>query len=298
MDDQLKKHSLGFWQLAEPPSIQDLGLYYANSYYQNQKSNYRHSYSEFEKEVLLKKINRHLDKALSIAAEAIGSRALDVGCGEGFVLRELRDRGFQVTGIDFSVAGVQRMNPDLARFVEQGEIDQVLRKYVQNRRVFDLIWVDHVLEHVLDPATLLAHLRTLLANSGVMVVSVPNDGTRFQEKLLEKGIIQSRWWIAPPDHISYFTLESLEALARANGFESRSPEGSFPIDWFLAHPGSNYVEDTSAGPGAHFARLFIEHEIENSGERKNLTNRFYEALADLGLGRNLVTFLVKAQSSF
>jgi hypothetical protein len=37
---------------------------------------------------------------------------------------------------------------------------------------------------------------------------VPNDGSEYQEGLLRDGLIDRRFWIAIPDHMSYFTSDS------------------------------------------------------------------------------------------
>jgi hypothetical protein len=89
--------------------------------------------------------------------------------------------------------------------------------------------------------------------------------------------------------MSYFTAGTLRAAAEAAGWEAAEIMGDFPIDFFLAHPGSNYVDNPENGPGAHQARLLLETLIGASGH--GAANRFYAALADVGLGRNLTAFL-------
>jgi len=40
---------------------------------------------------------------------------------------------------------------------------------------------------------------------------------------------------------------------------------SFPIDWFLMHPGSNYIADPAAGKAAHRARMAIDLTLAEKG---------------------------------
>lgn len=209
-DARLRRHALGFWELAHKPSPQELAAYYANTYYQNQSSSYRKSYSALE---------------AKIAA------------------------------------------------AEQHE----------------LVWLGNVLEHVLDPVGLLQSLRQLVSPGGLLVVTVPNDGSAYQEALLGSGAIPERFWIAVPDHISYFTADSLRHTTAATGWQCLALQGDFPIDLFLAHPSSNYVSDRGRGPAAHHARLQLEQLIGQAG--LDPANRFYNALADVGLGRNLTAYL-------
>jgi hypothetical protein len=147
----------------------------------------------------------------------------------------------------------------------------------------------NVLEHVLDPIALLESLQGLTTNLGLLVVTVPNDGSKFQEWLYESKAIPNRWWIAPPDHISYFTPKTLQRTANATGWDCLAIQADFPIDIYLAHSGSNYVTDKANGALAHQARLQLERLIFDSGLRS--ANEFFSALASVGLGRNVTAFM-------
>ena len=289
-DSRLRRNALGYLEVAQPPTREELEKYYARSYYQSERGNYRHDYPPpHELAVKLLRVEQRVAQALELRRSEEPGCVLDVGCGEGFVLAALQSMGWEVSGIDFSVAGVKRQNPQVAKCVEQGDVFELLEQRVASGDVYDLIWLGNVLEHVLDPVNLLRSLRQLVSDDGVLVVTVPNDGNDYQEQLLEDGLITSRWWIAIPDHISYFTVESLKAISKETGWECASILADFPIDLFLAHPGSNYVEDPALGPDAHNARLRLEELIGKAGS--NAANCLYAALADVGLGRNITGFL-------
>lgn len=191
--------------------------------------------------------------------------------------------------MDFSVAGVEAMNQGMADRVVQGDLFDLLHARIASGQTYDIVWLGNVLEHVLDPIELLISLRGLLVPGGLLVATVPNDGSAYQEALLEAGAIDRRFWVAIPDHLSYFTAESLRASAAATGWDTLDILGDFPIDWFLAHPGSNYVDDPARGRDAHIARLRLEALIGAAGPEA--ANHFYSALASVGLGRNLTAFL-------
>lgn len=288
-DRRLRRNPLGFWELAQKPQPQELAAYYASTYYQNQSANYRKSYSALETEVINLRIALRAAQVAALTGRTSPGSMLDVGCGEGFVIRHFRSLGWQVAGIDFSRAGVEHTNPDCAKLVEQGDVFQLLEAKIAAAEQHDLVWLGNVLEHVLEPVGLLQSLRQLVSPDGLLVVTVPNDGSAYQEALLGSGAIPERFWIAVPDHISYFTAESLRNTAVVTGWQCLAMHGDFPIDLFLAHPGSNYVADRSRGPAAHQARLQMEQLIGQAGH--DLANRFYTALADVGLGRNLTAYL-------
>ncbi len=288
-DPRLRRHEFGFLEVVDRPTSEALSEYYAQAYFQNAaSSSFRRSYSEEELEVIELRIAQKALQARTLLSDDQSGSLLDVGCGEGFVLKFFDRLGWQVQGIDYSCAGVQQVNPDYVGHVEQGDVFDLLEARIASERQYDLVWLGNVLEHVLDPVSLLQSLRRLVAPNGLLVVTVPNDGTPYHEELYAKGAIPDRFWIAMPDHLSYFTADSLRRTAEATDWDCLAIQGDFPIDLFLAHEGSNYVADRSQGPAAHRARLTLERLIGQAGIEAS--NRFYAALADVGFGRNLTAF--------
>ncbi|MDA4848648.1 class I SAM-dependent methyltransferase [Hoeflea poritis] len=288
-DPRLQRHELGFLEVADKPSAAELAAYYRNTYFQNEKGNYRTVYPPEELEVIGLRIEQRRAWALELLGRERPGSILDVGCGEGFVLAAFESLGWQVEGIDFSRAGVEAMNPAIADRVEDGDLFSILERRIAEGERHDLVWLANVLEHVLEPVDLLELLHRLVKPGGMLVVTVPNDGNAFHDELLESCAIADRFWIAIPDHMSYFTAESLKRTAEATGWDCRDMQADFPIDLFLAHEGSNYVRDRSKGPAAHSARLQLERLIGAAGVAA--AGRFYSALADVGLGRNITAFL-------
>ncbi len=288
-DRRLRRHELGFLELADKPDEEALAQYYKDKYYQLASGSYRNAYTKNELDAVRSRIALRAARALALKNNSTPGRLLDVGCGEGFVLASFAEQGWAVSGIDFSRAGVDSMNPGVAAHVEQGNLFELLDRYIRTGQRYDLVWLGNVLEHVLEPVVLLKALRDLLADGGLLVVVVPNDGNDYHEELFADGAIPERFWIAIPDHVSYFTADSLRRTAISTGWSVRDLQGDFPIDFFLAHEGSNYVTDGTKGPAAHAARLRLERLIGQAGPEA--ANRFYSALADVGLGRNLVAYL-------
>jgi hypothetical protein len=146
--------------------------------------------------------------------------------------------------------------------------------------------------HVLDPVVLFGQLKACMTPEGVCAVTVPNDGSPWQEHLLAAGALPRRFWIAIPDHISYFTADSLRRLGEATGWACRRVIAEFPIDWFLANPAANYVKDPSKGPGAHATRIAVDAVLSHQPMARVLD--LLESLAAVGMGRQLTAFFTPA----
>jgi SAM-dependent methyltransferase len=118
-------------------------------------------------------------------AEAFPSRApasllvLDIGCGNGSQLAlPLAREGFQVTGIDPDAASITRAmqiakDVPTARFLcaPVAEIGD---------RVFDVVILSEVLEHVAEPREVLQEGVRHLGMDGVVIVTTPNGYGEFE----------------------------------------------------------------------------------------------------------------------
>jgi 2-polyprenyl-3-methyl-5-hydroxy-6-metoxy-1,4-benzoquinol methylase len=290
IDPRLRYNELGFLEVADPPSPDELKAYYAEAYYQTEQSGFQKEYSEQEIAHLNLKIAQKASMASRLSGNKPPGSFLDVGCGEGFALAWFAAKGWNIEGIDYSVAGLEAMNPAVLPYVESGDLFEILDRRISGGKRHDLIWLNNVLEHVLDPIGLLRSLRQLVAPDGMLVVTVPNDGSIYQEFLLKSDRIPHRFWIAIPDHLSYFTYESLAKIVEFCGWKCNEIIAEFPIDFFLLHPGSNYVRDRAHGSLAHQARIAMDLML---GEHHSVDkiNDFYAALARIGLGRDLTAFI-------
>lgn len=289
MDQRLKKHSLGFWEIAAKPTSQELQQYYADKYYQEAKGSYELEYTKDELRYFRAKLEQR-SVVLNHHLSSLSSRTLlDVGCGEGYTLAFFREQGWTVKGIDFSSAGVESKNPACKDVLATGDIFELLQAEMATGRTYDVVWLQNVLEHVIDPLDLLKSLRTLVSPGGLAVVTVPNDCSITQRGALAHQHIDNAFWVAPPDHLTYFDHASLTSAANKTGWDCVEMLGDFPVDWFLFHPGSNYVRDKSAGKAAHKARVQIENIIHEQPIEDVL--RFWSATAKLGIGRDITAFL-------
>jgi hypothetical protein len=112
----------------------------------------------------------------------------------------------------------------------------------------------------------------------------------MQEAALAGNHVDHPYWVAPPEHLSYFDTQSLLKTVNATGWKCTEMISDFPVDWFLFNVGSNYISNRLIGKSVHKARVQIETVINRQPVDRVLA--FWSAAAQLGLGRNITAFLV------
>jgi 2-polyprenyl-3-methyl-5-hydroxy-6-metoxy-1,4-benzoquinol methylase len=305
LPDTLRLNEFGFYEIKQKPTPDELREYYAKRYYQENLTTYQPTYPPEELEHIEGKLRlRHwvLENlppaagyvATSAPVEPTAAKSfLDIGCGEGWALAYFARLGWQVLGVDFSSFSLEKFQPGLRDRLRTGDLYEEVQKLSAESRTFDVLWLDNVLEHVLDPAALLRLCRTLVAPGGVLIVDVPNDFSALQEYLLDTGKIDRPFWVVLPDHLSYFTQNGLRNLAEATSWRVSKIIGDQPIDLNLLNPLTNYVMDRSLGGAAHRARLDQDNFLLRTASLPAVA-AYYEALAGVGLGRSIVAFLQPA----
>ena len=292
--DTLRLNEFGFYEIKDKPTPEALRAYYAQRYYQENLTTYQAAYPPEELEHLEGKLRlrHHVAEQLRPAGAAPGA-FLDIGCGEGWALAYFQRQGWDVLGLDFSSYSLEQFHPELRGRLRPGDVYEELEKLRGEGRTFDLLWLDNVLEHVLDPAELLRRCRALIAPGGVLVVDVPNDFSALQQHLLDSGKIDRPFWVVLPDHLSYFNPTGLRNLANATGWHVAKVIGDQPIDLNLLNDCTNYVMHREAGKAAHQARVEQDNLLLRTASLPAVA-AYYEALAGVGLGRSIVAFLQPA----
>jgi 2-polyprenyl-3-methyl-5-hydroxy-6-metoxy-1,4-benzoquinol methylase len=150
---------------------------------------------------------------------------LDMGCGEGFVLREAREYGFNPYGLDIA-KNLSSENADNNFFI--GNIFEA--KYPDD--YFSVIYMDSVLEHILTPIETLKELKRILKPGGVLFLIVPNEDSLMNSyiKTLYTLTFQSNKYgkIKPfvsPYHVQGFNPISLRTALKNVQFNSIEIKG-------------------------------------------------------------------------
>jgi len=146
-----------------------------------------------------------------------GRRVLEVGCAGGHVTRHLADRGNEVVGIELDPTAAEHAR-QFATAVHVADLDDTLPSSLVDGE-FDVVVLGDVLEHLRDPAVVLADAVSVLGPAGRLVVSVPNVAHIDVRMMLLAG----EWHyqdvgVLDRTHLRWFTRESLRALLADVGF--------------------------------------------------------------------------------
>lgn len=296
LNDKVLKNIYGFFELSDKPSETELQDYYKNKYYQESKSTYSRSYSN--EEIIY--FNNKLEQKYQILIEqgildATNKRFLDIGCGEGWGLSFFQKRGWNVKGLDHSVHGCKTHNPEMLKFLDEGDPIQSLKRLGSEGQRYDVLWLDNVLEHLIDPLGMLEYCLALLSNEGLLVIEVPNDFSVVQKELLSNGNVKEPFWIVSPDHISYFNSDGLIELCKTAGLNCVDMISDYAIDFDLFNSYSNYKTKPEVGKESHNARVKVENLLHNISIEK--TNKLYRLYAEMGIGRQITGFFKRSEKA-
>jgi SAM-dependent methyltransferase len=137
---------------------------------------------------------------------------LDVGCGPGWLLDRLRERGWRTRGTERSAEAAQYARDVLHLDVRAEDIEDVAK----DGGTYDAVIIWHVAEHLPRPADVLREVADLLRPGGVLVVAVPNFGSP------EARVARSHWFhLDVPRHLFHFTPATLTSLLAECGFATR-----------------------------------------------------------------------------
>jgi SAM-dependent methyltransferase len=187
---------------------------------------------------------------------------LDVGSGSYGVLHLLRDVGFtRLLGVDPYIDGDSGAGPELR--IRRAHLHDVDGAY-------DLVVMNHSLEHMPDHAGVLRHVHRVLEPGGVLLVRTPVAAASWREFGTD--------WVEldAPRHLMVHTTTSMRTLAEACGFvvervvhDSSAAElwGSlqYRMDIALTEPRS-YGVDPAASP-------FSAREVRAMERRVRAMNR-------------------------
>lgn len=143
----------------------------------------------------------------------VRNRLLEVGCAAGLFLARAGQDGWQCSGVEVlpEVARLARQNRSLdvhtGELVDAGFPDEE----------FDVVYMNEVIEHIVDPVALMREVHRVLRPGGVALLRTGN--ARSWSARLRGG----RWHyyrFGGPFHIRFYSPRAARSLAGAAGFAS------------------------------------------------------------------------------
>lgn len=204
----------GLIYLKSPPKKNELEKYYSESYYKSSWLETLHS------RFVIKLKSREIAKIKS------GGRILDLGCGRGDFLLEMKKLGWNTFGVDTSEVACALAKARVKENVYNHELKNC--NFPDN--FFDVITTWHVLEHISNPNQILQEINRILKNDGLIILEVPNI-----DNLIFRLTRECYFALDVPLHICNFSFPTLKTLLEKNGFtilRTDFPILSFPLSVF------------------------------------------------------------------
>jgi SAM-dependent methyltransferase len=200
---------------------------------------------------------------------------MDVGCGDGSFLKHMQSQGVRVLGVEASRAFA-------AEAREAGF--EIIEGYVQSdtqltSETFDLFASRQVFEHLEDPVDVLTGIRKALNPGAVGLIEVPNGARALSLK---------RFYEFFPDHIQYYSVNSLVGLATEVGLNVIECTPSFGDDYLEL-----WVRNENSLIPCFESMVRERHRICDSlsAKIKDLANAGTRPVAVWGCGAKTLTIL-------
>jgi SAM-dependent methyltransferase len=163
--------------------------------------------------------------AAHVARRGVPALALDLGCGDGGQLGWLGSHAREIYGSDYNLLRLHRASvaaPQACIYMAD------ILNYPVRDGTFDLIFFNHVLEHIPDDAAALAQAYRILKPGGLMLLGVPNEGAWFWQQAyrLQPAVLKAS------DHVHFYTADALAQKCRTTGFDVAHVEH---IGWGVPH---------------------------------------------------------------
>jgi SAM-dependent methyltransferase len=139
-------------------------------------------------------------------------RLLDVGTGSGEFLKLMRDKGWDVSGVEYAkatsayareISGLNVLTKDL--------LDTHF-----NSDYFDLITLWDSLEHLYLPKETLVEIYRILKPDGLLVIAIPNIDN------LAANVFKNSWYTNVPRHLYQFSPRTIRVLLEQQNFKVTS----------------------------------------------------------------------------
>ncbi len=152
-------------------------------------------------------------------------KVLDVGCGDGsFAVLVKQKYNAETWGIEYVQKEAEKAGKILDKSLA-GPCENHISSLPDN--YFDVIFFNDVLEHLVDPYTVLETIRTKLSPNGIIIASIPN--IRYFKVLtalfLKKDWRYEAYGVMDKTHLRFFTKKSMVRMFDEAGYNCKTVKG-------------------------------------------------------------------------
>lgn len=174
-------------------------------------------------------------KILALISKLGVHRILDLGSGNGALCKQLKDLGYDVTGVEPDQKGIKisrKAYPEI-KFYNFGVGDDP-GFLLSDEQPFEVVISTEVIEHLFAPHQLIKYAGAVLQENGYLILSTPYHG---YIKNLAISIL-NKWdfhftALRYGGHVKFFSRSTLTKLLNQNGFDvvGFSGVGRIPYLW-------------------------------------------------------------------
>lgn len=284
--EKVRKNEYGFYELKNKPTAKEQEENFVEEYYQKEEGGHEKVYPSEALEFFENKASQREYVIRKIIGSNRKLKVLDIGCGEGYLLKHFMDGGNEVCGIDFSRYGIENNNPEVIPFFIQGDCYKVLQDLIDQKKKFDVVNTDDTLDMVQDPEKLLGLIKQVTNKNGVIACKISNNYSDFQLQLLKDGIVSKEFWLDEKGHPIYFNKNGFVKYFEKNGFKCLGVYAERLIELNLLNKYTNYYENPEVGKECWKTTFNIENMLHNLSMENTI--EIMKLFGEMGLGRELL----------
>lgn len=234
----VKCNNCGLIYINPRPTIEAISKFYEEDYTPEDNLKVLPSLETSRWKISLKKVwhrinGQYIDEIITRAK----GKVLDVGCGDGYLLLPLKQKGCEVFGVEInrkSVKICRRMGLE----VFCGTLEDA--KFLDD--FFDTVIMSQVLEHLPSPKVSLREIFRILKLGGKVFIYCPNVESYLSDFF---GKYWHGWHI--PFHFHGFTEETIRKFGEKIGFKIKNINAITPDNFFIVSLKSYFWGNRNSG---------------------------------------------------
>ncbi len=246
----------------EPPDRASISAYYKSDNYishtDSTKGLINRLYQSVRKRTLKQK-QRLIEKEMGITK----GNLLDVGSGTGAFVNQMKQAGWEVTGLEPD-PGARSVGKQLYNI----ELEDISQFYQLPLLTYDVITLWHVLEHVHELQEYVARLRLLLKENGKLFIAVPNYTSK------DAALYGDNWAAYDvPRHLYHFSPLSIQKLMEKHGLRILTYRPMWYDSFYVSLLSSKYKYGKTKLLGSFFNGL--RSNLKAMGDAKRCSSVIY-----------------------